>query len=218
MVHWGAAWFGMSIEKLHSPTQPGRLSYRKGWLYFLPFLLFVGGMTAMDQTIPQRYSEMSKADVLNLVTEIETFKQLDISAKELNAFLKQKNSQALLGRGLYPRFYGMGQGEYSGGVDAYEPEKYPRLAFTLIGGFDRKDIVLPFMVSNSSALRVSRFPNASDVIVIGCQRSKRGYRNVIDALLIVLPGDEPLVYVRNPSAPLKCPVPEPVCEANNSCQ
>ncbi len=214
-VIWGAAWFGAGIQESRSFSEPETFSYKRGWLYLLPFLLFVGAMTVMDRTVPQRYTEMSRLEVFKLLNQTGALEQADIPAKEFAAFLGQKGSQAFIGRGLYPRFYVIGEGERSSKVDAYDPAKYPRLSFTLIGAFGEKGVVLPFIKPPSLSRHASYFSNASDVIVLGCFRP--GYRYIIDAVLIVVLGENPTLYVRQPEAPLQCPLPEPVCESYQNC-
>ncbi|MBV6466192.1 MAG: hypothetical protein PGMFKBFP_01495 [Anaerolineales bacterium] len=218
---WGAAYFGVKIQKQDLPaSHQGGFSYKRGWLALAPFLLFVVAMTAMDRAVPQKYSALTKMEIFDLLKQNGALQQANISEKALSAFLKKRNSRAYLGKALYPRFYGMGQGESSGGVDAYEPEEYPRLAFTLIGAFDKKDIVLASMIQDPSKLRNTYFPNASDIVVVGCMRAPRSpkTKSMIDALFVVILDEKPLVYMRNPAAPLICPLPAPVCVNNASCQ
>jgi hypothetical protein len=211
---------GMDVHEQDSPSTVGVFSYKRGWLSLLPFLLFVGAMTVMDRTIPAQYPAVDKTEIFNLLKQSGVLEQADIPERKLAVFLERSNSRAYWGRALYPRFYGMGQGEFSGGVDAYEPAEYPRLAFTLIGSFDKKDIVLPWVVQDLPKLRNTYFPNASDAIVVGCARAPRSAktRSIVDALFVVILGEKPQIYVRTPSAPLKCPIPEPVCEDNYNCQ
>ncbi len=218
-ILWGAAWFGTNVDALSSHSEPKTFSFKKGWLFLLPFLLFVVAMTVMDRTVPQRYSEMEKSDILAYLEETGALDQAGISSKELAAFLKKKNSQAFLGRGLYPRYYRIGEGEHMKKVDAYDPMQYPRLSFTIIGTFGEKGVVLPFMnplsaFPNSPDTAV--FSNASDVIVFGCLRPK--YKGIVDAILVVILDEKPLLYLRQPEAPLKCPLPEPVCETYKNCR
>jgi hypothetical protein len=223
-VLWGMTRLGMNILDSSFSPNPAVFTYKKGLLFFLPFFFFVGVLTITDRVIPERYTELTKLEVYEVLKDSGVLDQLEIPKKDLAAFIRTKGAAAYLGRGLYPRYYGLGQGESSGGVDAYEPENYPRLAFTLIGPFDRKDVVLPLVIQNPSKLRNSQFSNASDVIVVGCPRSlrekkeKSAYRNVIDALFIVVLGDSPAIYIRNPFPPLECPILEPLCEDNFTCQ
>lgn len=220
---WGAARLGVGVPEQGDPPAPATFSYKQGWLFLLPFLFFVGAMTVADRAVPERFSNLNKVEVVEMVKQSGALKQTEISNKDLTEFIRSKGALAYYGRGLYPRYYGMGQGESSGGVDAYEPENYPRLAFTLIGPFERKDVILPWVIQNPSRLRSTRFPNALDVIVIGClrslreEKSKSMYKDVVDALMIVILGDSPEIFLRNPSAPLECPIPEPVCEDNYNC-
>jgi hypothetical protein len=60
---------------------------------------------------------------------------------------------------------------------------------------------------------VSYFPNASDVIVLGCQDGEK-----IDALAVVVIDSQTAIYVREPSSSLQCPLQVPVCEAMGVCR
>ncbi len=221
---WGMTLLGVNIHQPRKSIAPVALSYKRGWLLLMPFLLFTSAMTITDRAISERYSELQKREVIAMIEENQALQEMDISTEALNAFIESKGALAYLGRGLYPRYYHIGKGESSSGIDAYEIEEYPRLAFTFIGQFNTKDVVLPWVAQSSVELHGIKFPNASDVIVLGCSRSSREkqyknkYKNVIDALMVIIVGDDPEILMRNPTAPLKCPIPEPVCKNNQNCR
>jgi hypothetical protein len=57
-----------------------------------------------------------------------------------------------------------------------------------------------------------RLPNASDVIVLGCNNGQ-----TIDALAVFVLGEPVETYVRWPEASLECPVQPPVCVDKETC-
>jgi hypothetical protein len=57
------------------------------------------------------------------------------------------------------------------------------------------------------------FPNASDVIVLGCRQGQN-----FDALAVVVINEKTMVYVRQPASPLQCPLQTPVCNENHVCR
>ncbi len=176
--------------------------YRKTF-YILPFFLFVGSITVLEQVVPIRYPTLNKQEVITQVIDSGWLETTDISAEELTTFMQQSDSRAFLGRILYPRFYKKGKGEPMI-FDAYEIKEYPRIAFTLIGPFGQTGVILPMLAPPF------KFPNASDAIVIGCQHPRKtGIRYpYLDALLvIVLEESEVIVYSREPTTTLQCPTP-----------
>jgi hypothetical protein len=83
---------------------------------------------------------------------------------------------------------------------------FPRIGFIMIGPNGVNYVVLP-------KYKVRYFPNASDVIVLGCQDGQK-----IDALAVVVIDAKTAIHVREPSSPLQCPLPVPVCDGNGACR
>jgi hypothetical protein len=177
-------------------------SYRLGFLYILPFFLFVSMITILDQAIPSRYPKLTSVQIQEKIIQGEFLEQINISEQELNIFLQEPDARIYFGRSLYPRFYTGGDGEHSAGKDAYEDKGFPRLAFTMIGPFGQTGAVLP--LTSSPAY----FPNTTDVILVGCQHPGEGYLYpYVDALIVIALGkDERAVYIRDPITPLQCPL------------
>ena len=57
------------------------------------------------------------------------------------------------------------------------------------------------------------FPNSADVIVLGCRSDKD-----INAFAVSVSGEQITVYTRQPTIPLQCPLPQPVCDENRVCK
>lgn len=211
---------GVKDPKQALPSRQMGFSFKQGMLFVLPFLLFTSAMTVMDRSIPPKYPKNNKTEISAILKQSGVLDQANISENQLDVFFAKKVSKVYWGRALYPRFYGIGQGEFSGGIDAYEPEDYPRLAFTLIGEFDKKDIVLAWMIRDFRIQNETRFSSGVDVIVVGCRRTPKlpRWKNVVDALFVVLLEDKPTIFVRNPESPLKCPLSPPICLNNADCK
>jgi hypothetical protein len=187
-------------------------SFKMGVLTLIPFFLFVFGMLALENVIPQRYPSLIKEEVLEKVIQTGVLEQTDFSTEELKTFLEQPNAQAFYGMMLYPRFYRINQGEHTAGEYsnmAFMAQAFPRLGFKLIGPFGQKDVSLPHIHIPGY------FPHAADLITIGCKDENERFHH---ALMVVVLGENPVMYLREPGASLKCPLPDPVCENNKTCK
>lgn len=120
----------------------------------LPGLLFLGlGLVPnmIERFVHTRYDDATIPKVIQTV-EIQ---------EEIDSFLDDERAQIILGRALYPRFYGVDKGEPGGDWPAFSPREYPRLGFVLVGP-TQTNVVLP--LDQAPAY----FPHASDVIVFVC--------------------------------------------------
>jgi len=213
LLFWGSAIFDLHFEGEQRFPLQKIFSFKKGVFTLLPFLLFVGAMTVLDQAMPRRYPALTKAQILDIMIKKDLLAQAGVDTQELSAFLAEPDARAYLGLALFPRFYFSDEGDDYSGFEPVSPKNYPRLFFTMIGPQDSNlfgtQAILPFSRSPEY------FPNATDLILIGCQHKKPSY---IDAVFVVIIGEEEAVYVRSPGAPLSCPLPEPVCDNNRVCR
>lgn len=84
---------------------------------------------------------------------------------KLAAFIRDsspEDTRLIEGRALYPRFYGIGEGE-PGGSMGLAPGDSPHFYFFLIGP---SNMVVHIPMEEAPEID---FPNASDVLVFGCQ-------------------------------------------------
>jgi len=86
-----------------------------------------------------------------------------LTGLDLQGFLRQGGAKALWGSALYPRFYPAGIGE-SGGESAYNPLPFSRMAFWVVGP-ENDQVALPLEAPPGY------FPNAVNVLVLGCSES-----------------------------------------------
>lgn len=159
---------------------------------FVPILIWGADL------IPQRYPEKDSREVFALYrTLVDDNDENLVRAKDIEVFLEQESAIAIHGRALYPRYYGRNQGlGVTTGLPQYHYKPYGRIGFQLINA-QNWGVVLPLIESPAS------FPNASDVIVIGCDRGK-----TIQALIVLVRGED-TVLVRSPWPEPTCPLLEP---------
>jgi hypothetical protein len=163
---------------------------------FLPFLVLFGvsALTlALSMVMPKRYS--SQVDLYKEFTEKGYNLKAGIDAVELPDFLTENGSVFLSGRALYPRYYLAGQG-IDAQRSAFEARDYPRLVFSLVGAQDHLFVILP-------GAPPKNFPNASDVIVLGCRAPDS---DTIEAVAVVVFAEKTYVYAVPPSVALHCPL------------
>ncbi len=194
---WGLELFG---EPSHLPALPDSdyvqqksfFSIRRAIGLGIIILLLGASMPIAEWVIPRRYPESSRESILDLALQNRTDQQ--ISDSDLRVFIKDPNAVALIGRGLYPRFYPANKGEPAAGENAFTIQEYPRLGFSLVGS-QKHEVIL------RTTTPPAYFPDASDVIVIGCQGE-----TVVDAALVIVLSETPSVYYREPLGLLKCPL------------
>ena len=216
IISFMATFLGIDIKNTarKMPVEKSVFSYKKGFLFILPFFLFVASITILDQVPSPRYTELASAQIQQEILEGKYLRESGITIEEFSKFLEDPNARVFIGRSLYPRFYGIGSGEHSKGKDAFENKNFPRLTFTMIGQFGQTGAILPL------AEVPVYFPNGVDIILIGCQHPTAGYLfPYVDAYMVVLLDDmEEIIYTREPVTTLQCPLPEPVCDGNRNCR
>lgn len=152
--------------------QPGEeLYYRERfpWKVAIPIALAFFAVSAtlpvMERAIPNRYANMSLEHVLTSLEEQGWLGQTGLTRSEIQSYLGQEGAVALIGRGLYPRFFDAHRGENETGWPERVPTDVSRLGFHLAGE-ERAFIFLPMNEAPSY------FPNASDVLVLGCLEAR----------------------------------------------
>ena len=153
-------------------------------------ILFAGLLLpVLEVAIPTRYADLDAA------TARAEWGSSELAAKtglDLAAFLRQPRGRLLWGRALYPRFYPAGAGEPGGDGSAFNLLPYSRLAFWVVGPEDHQ-IGLPVATS-------SVFPNAVDVLVLGCEGEK-----MFQAAAVVFLGAEAPDLLAEASDAFVCP-------------
>jgi hypothetical protein len=157
------------------------------------FLFGLGLLPILVETIiPQRYVPISERELLR--------SQELFTDEEIDHFLESDQSVVVEGRALYPRYYRSGIGEPGEGWTAFSERYYDRLGFILAGP-ETGSIILPLEDSPET------FPNAVDVVVIGCQEEE-----FIDAAAVILFDEHENrieTLFRSPLESLTCPLTPP---------
>jgi hypothetical protein len=141
-----------------------------------------------EQLIPARYLKGRLQTNLNALSGT-------IDQGTLQRFLSEENAVALEGRAMYPRFYKAGLGIPKRSWPSFFTRDYPRLGFLLVGD-ETNAVILPLEKSPG------RFPNAADVLVLGCKREDH-----IEARLVVILGDLKTTITTSPPQSWTCTSP-----------
>ncbi len=215
VILWGLILFGFKDQpdiknksmthNVDNPSWTWEPLKKAPWV-ILVFLLIGSSLPVSAQISPRRYPAQTQTELLALLDQEGYLQKMGFDRAALTAFSEQSPSFIIInGRALYPRFFRENAGVRKD-RHPYSIMGFPRIAFTVIGPNGVGSVILP-------QGEVLYFPNASDVIVLGCQQS--GY---IDALSVVVIKDQQVVYVRQPSSGLQCPLPQPVCNENHVCR
>ncbi|MCC6298094.1 MAG: glycosyltransferase family 39 protein [Anaerolineales bacterium] len=178
-----------------------------GWIIVIS-LLFAAiswGVTQGHVLSKPRYPELTTEVLILEYEKLSTALNLEISADDLQEFAHSDDFVAYYGRGLYPSYLPVEQGELNYFFLEFAPRPYKRLVFHLIGPSEI-GVVLP--MKN----RPEYFPSAADVMAFGCFTQNQFISDLpgyVDALLVVVKLDPPIIYTRDPMPELTCPLDEP---------
>ncbi|MEW5940156.1 MAG: hypothetical protein AB1750_10865, partial [Chloroflexota bacterium] len=182
-----------------SPSASAPLTVRAAIRDSSPAFLVLFGVSALmiglSMILPKRYEVQPAAQMLEDFVKNGYHVKAGIQAADLEGFLSGEGAGAWSGRALYPRYYLAGQG-IDAQRSAFEIRDYPRLVFSLVGAQDHLFVILP-------GAPPKNFPNASDVIVLGCQEPRS---DTIEAIAVVVLVDKTYVYAVPPSVALHCPL------------
>ncbi len=154
-------------------------------------------LTYGHKLFPQ--AEMQTSEQLIRIFEENANSTLpSLGTADIETFLNSDQAIILRGEALYPAFFKAKSGSLNYNWRSFEAKPYDRFIFYLLGN-SSSGIVLPLESSPSV------FPQGVDVIVLGCQ-TDTGY---VQALSVVVLGDSPVTYIRDPMPALTCPLPEP---------
>ena len=153
----------------------------------------------IESSFPKLYSGERMSEMLS------TLLQSDLISEEQRSDLQAFTSYdglVIAGRGLYPRYFPPNVGELGlRADDILSPQPYSRLIFFMVGPY-RSDFSIPLQESPSY------FPDASDILVIGCAG-----RWAMEPLVVSIfdPSGHPkTVLMRDPlPATFTCPLTSP---------
>jgi len=175
------------------------------FLSVLSILFLLGALLPLSESLYlPRYQNFKPLETLS--DNQALLEQTGMKLHDLETFLQRPNTNILVGRALYPRYYKMNQGDFQGVFYPYHTLGFPRTAFKLIGPGGEASIVL----AGNQPAEVS---HTDDVVVLGCNGAE-----YFEALVVIVLDDNSSVYTREPEVPLQCPFQEPVCNNNSVCQ
>ena len=216
IILWGLALFGFKgdrdMENI-SMVQNGVDGTSWIWqplkkaTWIILFFLFIGTFIPLSgQFFPRLYPAQTQIELLALLEKEGYLKEMGFDRIVLDTLSTQTSAfKVINGRALYPRYFGENEGIPKNRYP-YSTMGFPRVAFVMIGPSGENSVILP-------QEDVFYFPNASDVIVLGCQEGA-----YVDALAVVVLKEQKVVYVRQPSSPIQCPLQQPVCNQNHVCR
>jgi hypothetical protein len=214
VILWGMTLSGFKDDHgaINQPTPDSVNNMTWTWMplkkapWVILFFLFIGSFLPVSaQIFPRRYEAQSRRELISLLDGEGYLQEMGLNKADLSALSRQSSSFKIInGRALYPRLFWENEG-IPKKRNPYSVMEFPRIAFMVIGPSGISSVILP-------RDEAPYFPNASDVIVLGCQKS-----NYIDALAVVVIKGQTVVYVRQPSSPLQCPLQQPVCDENHTC-
>jgi hypothetical protein len=215
VILWGMALFGFKdeynivniseVQNIDSTAWSWGPLKKAPWI-ILFFLVIGASLPLSGQFFPRRYSAQTQTELLAHLEQEGYLQQTGFDRAALTAFSDQWPAfRVINGRALYPRSFWENEG-IPKNRHPYGVMGFPRIAFVVIGPNGENSVILPHE-------EVPYFPNASDVIVLGCQENA-----YIDALAVVVIEEQTAVYVRQPTSPLQCPLQQPVCNENHVCR
>jgi hypothetical protein len=129
-------------------------------MLFALLFAFIGALPWIAEKIASpRYTDQSQGHLEAKITGLSNAPTIE----EIKTFVSQPGAFLQTGRVLYPRFFSKNDGLASANPwPAYAFHDYPRIGFLLLN-HTSVSVVLP-------TKKISEFPHAADVIVLGCQR------------------------------------------------
>jgi hypothetical protein len=171
-----------------------RLSWKSILLAGAGFFLLTAAIPLSERLVPDRYHDMAVENTLASLQAGGMLQSAGIDRGVVDRLLQSENAEVLIGRAMYPRFYKAGKGLLGGGWPGYEPRDYSRLGFYLSPS--NTPVVLP------AESAPAPFPNASDVLIVGCKQPDR-----VEALFIAILDQPQQVFLRSPLEEWSCATP-----------
>jgi len=158
-------------------------------------IIFVGLLPLMvERSIPRRYPIQSKAELISELFQSELLLNSDVNLVKLEEFLLQPDTRLIKGRALYPRFYAAEDGEPNTAKTGYEILPYPRTLFLIASnGYNG-------LIQLKAGSAPAYLPNASDVIVVGCDAIK-----YTEAQMVLALGEPGGLAIADSGIPIQCP-------------
>ena len=197
----------------------GKVTISKGVVNRLPvwkpvctmalFTAFFTGMVLFETLLPSKSTSAEKPD-LDILKEnlINNEINWDLVEEQLNSGIMHISR----GVAVYPRFYYYKTGEHSASGAMMEKD-FSRMTFIGINRDESEEFSREYLMPHKEL--IGDFPQDSIYRALSCS-SSFGYEDIL-AVTIETPQGQQFTYVRDPLPEFSCPVPEPVCTANEVC-
>ncbi len=173
---------------------PSRQSYAS---VSLPFFFIAIALVMGHKAFPTSYLAKNSNEVIRMYLDASQ-QSSGLDSVKIGQFMQHEGATIIYGKVLYPVYFKSKDGALNHLFPNFAPKPYGRIVFYVIGS-EPAGVILPI------DSRPSILPDGADVIVLGC-KTKDGN---IDALAVVLSGEVPATYQRDPMPELTCPLPEP---------
>ena len=173
------------------------------------FTAFFTGMVLFETLLPSKSTSDEKPD-LDILKEnlIDNKINWDLVEEQLNSGIMHISH----GVAVYPRFYYYKTGEHSASGAMMEKD-FSRMTFIGINRDESEEFSQEYLMPHKEL--IGDFPQDSIYRALSCS-SSFGYEDIL-AVTIETPQGQQFTYVRDPLPEFSCPVPEPVCTANEVC-
>ncbi len=192
-----------SVNPNHMSVVPGsHFSNWKGTLVASCLLIIGLSLPLSEILILPKYPVQSQQQLIQTILALPVVSELSLEPDSLSKFVQQESVVAIQGRALYPRFYLPLKGEEYKEHPAYRPYEYrptSKLGFLVMTPNGENDV-------NLAIDTPIYFPNASDVIVLGCKETDTNGYAYIDALLVIVTSDQDRTILRSKMDSLTCPL------------
>ena len=164
---------GWAAYPVESDTKP--LTWRSYLIYGMLFLFIGGFIPLREALIPSLVPEYDREDVCTAFISAAESSQTPQIADDVAVFCEDERTSALMGYGVYPRFFDEGEGYYDRPTDLrFGRQEYSRLVFRLIGEVNYSG----FIKTNRKDLE---FPNGALVYVLAQDMKETGVGYVLVA-------------------------------------
>lgn len=182
----GATALGAPVDKVPARGATASLANLPSYAVALPIAVFAlfGALPWLAESfVPPRFTDQDPSRLVGQLASSPALAQSGYDSSRLEALLSSPSAFVQTGRLLYPRFFSRALGLASAHPwPAYAPRDFPRLGFLLLNQ-TRHDVVFPTKQLDGP------FPQAADVIVLGCQRE-----DYIEAAIVFFPASN-RVYI-----------------------
>jgi len=159
------------------------LTWRSYLIYGVLFLFTGGFIPLREALVPSLVPEYDREDVCTAFITAAESSQTPQIADDIAVYCEDERTGALMGYGVYPRFFDEGEGYFDRPHDYFfGKQDYSHLVFRLIG----KEVSSVFIKTDREDLK---FPNGALVYVLAQDMNKTG------AAFVLVAGEEPELII-----------------------